>query len=51
MERIEDRALDRLVVLGKGPVGERRERPEDAADAFRVHDERTHVIARAWNRS
>ena len=44
MQRIADRAFDRLVVLRERPVGESRERPEDAPDAFGIHDERAHVV-------
>ena len=46
MQRIRNRALDGLVVLGEGPVGHRAQRNEDAADAFRIHDERAHVVLR-----
>ena len=46
VQRIGDRAFDRLVVFGKRPVRERGERREDAAHALRIHDERPHVIRR-----
>src|SRR5262249_6428476 len=41
-----DRAFDRLVMLGEWPVSERRQRREDASDAFGIHDEGAHVILR-----
>ena len=46
MERILDRALDRLVVLRERSVREGGERREDAAHPLRVHDERPHVLLR-----
>ena len=44
MQRVLGGALDRLVVFGERSVGEGGERGEEAADAFGIHDERTHVI-------
>ena len=44
MQRILDRALDRLVMLRERPVGQGAERSEESADAFGIHDERAHVI-------
>ena len=47
MERIRDRAFDRLVVLGERPVRECRPAARtDAAHAFGIHDERPHVVLR-----
>ncbi len=44
MQRIRDRAFDRLVEFGERPIGHGAERNEEPADAFGIHDEWTHVI-------
>ena len=46
MQRIRNRAFDRFVVLRERTVLKRRERAKEATDAFRIHDEWTHVILR-----
>ncbi len=44
MQRICDGTFERLVMLGERTVGHAGQGYEQPADAFRIHDERTHVI-------
>ena len=44
MQRISNRTLDGLVVLGERTVGQSAERHENASHALRIHDERAHVL-------
>ncbi len=46
VQRILHRTLDWLVVLGERPIGESPQRRKYPADAFRIHDERAHVVFR-----
>src|SRR5260370_38194007 len=46
MKRILDRAFNRFVVLGKRTISYSRQRNKEQSHAFRVHDERPHVVLR-----
>src|SRR5579863_5680091 len=46
MKSVFNGAFRRLIKLRKRPIGESSEGCEDAANAFGVHDERTHMIFR-----
>src|ERR1700722_16592265 len=46
MQRILNRTFDGLVMLREWPICEHTDRSEQTPDAFRIHDERPHVILR-----
>ena len=44
MQRVRNRALEGFVVLWERAIRKGPERSKDAAHAFGIHDERTHVV-------